>query len=28
VNEILNARIMVRQIQISNDELDRYIYLS
>jgi hypothetical protein len=28
VNEISNARIMVRQIQISNDELDRYIYLS
>lgn len=28
VNEILYARIMVCQIQISNDELDRYIYLS
>lgn len=28
VNEILYARIMVCQIQISNDELNRYIYLS
>lgn len=28
VKEILYARTMVCQIQISNDELDRYIYLS